>query len=250
MHVVTPYRLKGLADTFEDCTENPYLRTYVKISKTLVDGLNAMPGLQSVTITTDLFGGINESAINMRADRRFGPLVHVQGRSFRPLPYSFESALSIVPSLSNAPTLHLSIDYANCLKIFDRPYANRTRHFARTFCDDPIAVVRVESPVNAARALLIPIQQQMFDVDDFHAYDVLNKHVNQITLKGPLGERSGVEFLLRRLSHAKLMSITIHDSQYIGPYDWPTLVFHRYYPHLTALNLQGHTPARGLLMLP
>jgi hypothetical protein len=99
IHVLTPWGLKGPADTFDqDSKDNLYLLAYTQLRTALVNGLNALPNLQSITITNSKFQDITEPPfrlVDQRSFERFDPICEVDrkthGYRLTPCLYAFES---------------------------------------------------------------------------------------------------------------------------------------------------------------
>jgi hypothetical protein len=155
LHVVTPEGLKEVANTFdEDSEETPYLLTYAKLRTALVNELNLLSNLESITITNGQLQDITEPPfrlVDQRGFERFDPICEVdrktQGYRLTPCLYAFESALSIMPLLTNNPSLHLAIDYANLDRDLMLCSSVLGRRMYRPFLNDSIAhVLGPESP--------------------------------------------------------------------------------------------------------
>jgi hypothetical protein len=137
INVLTPSRLKELADTCDDSKENTYLLAYTKVRTTLINALYKLPNLESITIMNETFNGVTEPPF-VDNDPRFDTIREhdrkVNGDRLAPRCYGFESALSILsnyegtsfktPALHSPPALlYLVVDYANVRKCRSRSRA-------------------------------------------------------------------------------------------------------------------------------
>jgi hypothetical protein len=228
LHVLTPWGLKELADTFENGKKNPYLLAYAKVRTALLNGLNALPNLDSITITNGKFKDITEPAFPLEDEPRFDPICEVdrktQGDRLTPRIYAFKSTLSLLPSLTNQFSLHLTIDYANLDPDLTRwdgwGYAS-----PRPFIVDSIAEsMRPKLPVsrsrrrtigckNAAWPCMVPVQEHMFGTHDFGAQEVVEKYVRHAALRGTGAQQLGLFELLGRIAddRTELLSLTFED---------------------------------------
>jgi hypothetical protein len=214
LHVFTPWGLKALANTFPNGEENPYLLAYDKVRTALHDGLNALPNLESITITNGKFKEITEPPFPLQDEPRFDPICEVdrksRGNPLTPRIYGFESALSLLPSLTKQLSLHLNIDYANLNSELTR-IMDCGENDPRPFIGYSIAGVVGLSPTyedhvtrdffrNLARPFtigyentkwlcMVPVQEAMFGIHDFEANKVVEEFVRHLTLRG-----SGKEF--------------------------------------------------------
>jgi hypothetical protein len=99
IHILAPSRLKELADACDDGQENPYLLAYGKVRIALINALNRLPNLESITVTNETFKGFTEPPFENN-DPGFDPIREhdskVNGDRLAPRCYGFESALSVV----------------------------------------------------------------------------------------------------------------------------------------------------------
>lgn len=121
LHILTPYRLKELAESFQPSrVQFPcvYLRAFSYMRKTLVSGLNALANLENITITQLPFNNTPDPTVDWQGTTLFDPLRSAYGtppatQDPLPLPlpqvYSLESALSILNDLNCRQTLTLSL---------------------------------------------------------------------------------------------------------------------------------------------
>jgi hypothetical protein len=229
LHVLTPWGLKELAGTFENGEENPYLLAYAKVRTALINGLNALPNLESITITNGKFKGITEPPSPLQDEPRFDPICEVdrktQGDRLSPRIYAFESALSLLPSLTNKPSLHLTIDYANLVseltaygRASPRPFIGCSIYNILTPNFTTMRMRTYPVPIgceNAVWPCMVPVLEQMFGIHDFEADKVIKEYLRHLTLRGPARQFNVVEMLEQlsgRHTVVKLLSLTIEES--------------------------------------
>jgi hypothetical protein len=257
LHVLTPWRLKNLDDTFENGEENPYLLAYAKVRTALLNGLSALPNLESITITNGKFKGITEPPFPLEKEPRFDPICEVdrktQGDLLTPRIYAFESALSLLPYLTNKPSLHLTIDYADLDPELTRhdawgqaspcPFIGCS--IALALCSElperasrgvPIGCVNAEWPC------MVPVQEQVFGIHDFVSFEVVDAYVRHITVRGPGALELGMFELLWLFedNNTELLSLTVEDMVF------DERLMHLQFPHLTTLRLTNTAFSQNL----
>jgi hypothetical protein len=87
IHVMTASQLKKLADACPDGKKNkknPYLLAYADVRKSLIEGLNKLPSLESITITNEKFKGATEPPFPVQNEPRFDPIRKVDTGNVHP----------------------------------------------------------------------------------------------------------------------------------------------------------------------
>jgi hypothetical protein len=131
IHVLTAFRLKELTESVDNQTgTKSYFHAYVKVRKVLKDGLNALPNLETITFTNDLYDEhVLDPKLDLAEESRSNPLVEglprpTSSRMYqkRHALYAFESALGVVSALNNQDIdLRVVINYGNESVVCDTP---------------------------------------------------------------------------------------------------------------------------------
>ncbi|KAF1364008.1 hypothetical protein EJ07DRAFT_172933 [Lizonia empirigonia] len=102
IHTLTQYRLAELAASMNPGEVSEYIQTYAYMSETLVNSLNALPHLKTITINQLPFNGIPDPVVDWDDSARFDPIheayaPYIPGHNVPPLPqvYGLEAALGV-----------------------------------------------------------------------------------------------------------------------------------------------------------
>jgi hypothetical protein len=233
--------LRGLVTGSEN--DQPFLRAYMYMQTTLVNGFNAMPNLKLITVTNENFEDKLEPTLKLAGIQGIDPLLeaampkhHFTKKS--PRLYAYESVLSVVPSLKKHDVkLDVIIDFANTAENLGSPMISQlmSEEFYKTALDVDFGVEGMTT-----QSVLGPPQQRMFHSPNFSAGRVIHTSLRGLSLrnKKPDGTRTRLPFLLSTAAHSALTHLELdgtHETAVLGTS--PKVEF----PKLTTLTVRNHT---------
>lgn len=240
IHTLTQYRLAELAASMSPGEVSEYIQAYAYMSETLVNSLNALPHLKTITINQLPFNGIPDPVVDWDDSAHFDPIheayaPYVPGHNVPPLPqaYGLEAALGVYRMVRKQKDVTLNLVLGTSRKGITlglRSTDNSIHSFSRFWTNRKL----VEQRLDFAYIAMFREIDTLFDPTA-----IVKQHLKNLTIVGDShldNHPHGFDHLLNTAASATLDSLTFRGLESHAHMDM-VLEFLRPSPPIVNINI-------------